>query len=128
MDNDNSIAIASAWQTKCGAVRASGARAARLCGGTYADLIRRRTDEFCEQATPKTDAELSKRGVQSTNLTGIFGSITSAWISASKHPRVASQIWTATKTFSDSVTMTDYTSAASMDLTSEIFNILSSDR
>jgi hypothetical protein len=117
MTDHNHLMIASFWQTTCQSARSSGANSARRCGGAYGDLILKRTAEFCEQPTPATDAELSKRTAQSMNLTGINGSILSAADSAARHPAVASQIWAATKDFSDSVTLNNYTPLASMELT-----------
>ena len=128
MDDHNQLMIASFWQTTCQSAQSSGHNAASRCGGQYGQLIIKRTSEFCEQPTPTTNAELSNRTSQSMNLTGINGSISNAAMSAGRHPRVAAEIWAATKAFSDSVTLDSYTAMDSMNLTQKISNVCFADR
>ncbi|GAA5510030.1 hypothetical protein [Novipirellula caenicola] len=119
--------IASSWCRECASAREDEARSARHCSDEYMEFIRQRTSEYCEQPTPTCDAVLGNRLSQSVELSGFIRAIADASRAASRHPRIASEIYSATKEFVDTTTVCSFQSAKSLYLRSTIAMLIHSD-
>ncbi|GAA4446942.1 hypothetical protein [Novipirellula rosea] len=124
MNDFHKSLLAGHWATQCAIAREEESRAAQLCVGEYLDLIRCRTAEFCDQPIPDSDVELGKRLIQSVELTCFVVTIRNASRTASRHPRVAHEIFAAAKEFADTATLDSNHSLKSLQLRKTISKLV----
>ncbi|GAA5510031.1 hypothetical protein [Novipirellula caenicola] len=88
------------WSEKCELMQDVATKASSRCGEEYGDIIRRSVADFCNQSPPRTNEDFEVRAAELLQLSRFVGAISSAAISARRHPHVARQILAATKAFS----------------------------
>ncbi len=125
---DDERRFISLWRCKCESAFAIASRCSARCGGEFSEIIRSRTAEFCELATPLTSGQFDMRQSEFLTLSHFIESIACAANAAIRRPHLASQIIEATRKFNSAAVLNCDSLNICFDFTQAIADLCVPDR